>query len=256
MPPIPEIAVQNETEEQIADRLDELEKLLQESEKLRRMQFLISGGTILFMLLILTFFIIGMLTFFKTYPKRLLMQEVVDQNRLILSNPYHFGINRKYDRKLIQYFLSETNRELQHRKPLLRQELRTAIRSLNAYASTELRKDFQTRLYKHLTAETRLYLKEKNLKPDAGRVVQLQKMNVEMAAAVTDAVFGDPETADRESFKLFLSESQYLRQTDLYHELSGEPLDMVEQRLLENLLECVVCRLSDWKNANGGPDRE
>ena len=45
MPPIPEISVQNETEEQIADRLEELEKLLQEAEKLRRRQFLISAKT-------------------------------------------------------------------------------------------------------------------------------------------------------------------------------------------------------------------
>ena len=256
MPPIPEITVQNEAEEQIADRLNELENLLFEVEKLRRRQFLITGCTILLMLLILTFFIIGVFAFFKNYPKRLLMQDVVDQNRLILSNPYHFGVNRTYDRKLIQSFLSETNRELQRRKPLLRQELRTAIRSLNAYASSELRKKFQIRLYKYLTAETRLYLKGKNLDPDAARLVQLQKMNVELTAAVTDAVFGNPVTAGQEAFKLFQSEANHLRQTELYHELSGEPLDMVEQRLLENLLECVVCRLNDWKNANGGPDRE
>jgi len=256
MPPIPEISVQNETEEQIADRLEELEKLLQEAEKLRRRQFLISGCTILLMLVILSFFIIGMLTFFKTYPKRLLMQEVLAQNRLILSDPYYFGANRRYDRKLVQHFLSEMHRELQRRKPFLRQELRTVIRSLNAYASTELRKDFQARLYKQLTAETRLYLKEKNLDPDAGLQLQLQKMNVELAAAVTDAVFGDPETADRESFKLFQSETAHLRQTELYGELSCESMDVVEQRMLENLMECVVCRLNDWKNANGGPDRE
>lgn len=256
MPPIPEITVQNETEEQVADRLNELENLLLEVEKLRRRQFLISSCTILLMLLILTFFIIGLFAFFQNYPKRLLMQDVVDQNRQILSNPYHFGFNRTYDRKLIQYFLSETNHELQRRKPLLRQELRNAIRSLNVYASNELRKNFRTRLYKYLAAETRLYLQEKNLKPDAARLVELQKMNVELTAAVADAVFGNPETAGRDAFRLFQSETHYLRQTDMYRELSGESLDMVEQRLLENLLECVVCRLNDWKNANGGPDRE
>ena len=66
MPPIPEITVQNEAEEQIADRLNELENLLFEVEKLRRRQFLITGCTILLMLLILTFFIIGVFAFFKT----------------------------------------------------------------------------------------------------------------------------------------------------------------------------------------------
>ena len=169
MPSIPEISIQNEAEEQLAERLEELEKLLQESESLRRRQFLVSGITLLLMLAVLTFFIIGLVFFFRTYPKRLLMQEVVDRNRQILGNPYHFGVNRKYDRKLIHYFLGETRRELQRRKPLLRQELRTAIRSLNAYARNELRKEFRTRVYRHLAAETKLYLKEKKLE-DAARL--------------------------------------------------------------------------------------
>ena len=256
MPPIPEITDQNEIEDQIAARLDELEKLLQETESLRRRQFLVSCCTILLMLTVLTFFIIGLVFFFRTYPKRLLMQEVVDQNRLILGNPYHFGVNRKYDRKLIRYFCSEIRRELQHRKPMLRQELRIAVRSLSAYARQELRKDFRSRLYKHLAAETRLYLQEKKLNPAARQQVQLRQMNVELSAAVTDAVFGDPETAGREAFDLFQTETQHLRQTGLYRDLSGEPLDTVEQRLLENLLECVVCRLNDWKTETGGPVHE
>ena len=98
MSAIPEISIQNEAEEQLAERLEELEKLLQESERLRRRQFLVSGITILLMLAVLFFFIIGLVFFFRTYPKRLLMQEVVGRNRLILGNPYHFGVNRKYDR--------------------------------------------------------------------------------------------------------------------------------------------------------------
>lgn len=256
MPPIPEISVQSEAEFQIADRLDELEKLLQETENLRRRQFLVSGCTVLLMLTVLTFFIIGLVLFFRTYPKRLLMQEVVDQNRLILSNPYHFGVNRKYDRKLIEYFRSEVQRELQRRKPLLRQELRIAVRSLSVYAREELRKDFRRRLYKQLDTETRLYLQEKKWNPAARHLVQLRQMNVELSAAVTDAVFGNPETAGREAFDLFQAETQHLRKTDLYRELSGEPLDTVEQRLFENLLECVVCRLNDWKNETGGPAHE
>ena len=256
MPPIPEISVQNEADEQIAERLEELEKLLQEAERLRRRQFLVSACTVLLMLTVLTFFIIGLVFFFRTYPKRLLMQEVVDQNRLILGNPYHFGVNRKYDRKLIGYFCSEIQRVLQRRKPLLRQELRIAVRSLSAYAREELRKDFRSRLYKRLAAETRLYLREKKLNPAARHLVQLRHMNVELSAAVTDAVFGNPETAGREAFDLFQTEARDLRKTDLYRELSGEPLDTVEQRLLETLLECVVCRLNDWKKETGRPDHE
>ena len=256
MPPIPEISMQNEAEEQLAVRLDELEKLLQESESLRRRQFLISGITLLLMLAVLAFFIIGLVFFFRTYPKRLLMQEVVDRNRLILGNPYHFGVNRKYDRKLIHYFLGETRRELQRRQPLLRQELRTVIRSLNAYARNELRKEFRTRLYRHLAAETRLYLKGKKQEPAARHLVQLRRMNVELASAVTEEIFGDQETAGQDAFDLFQAEVQLLRETDLYRELSGEPLDTVEQRLLENLLECVVCRLHEWKSETGGPVHE
>ena len=256
MPSIPEISIPNEAEEQLAERLEELEKLLQESESLRRRQFLVSGITLLLMLAVLTFFIIGLVFFFRTYPKRLLMQEVVDRNRQILGNPYHFGVNRKYDRKLIHYFLGETRRELQRRKPLLRQELRTAIRSLNAYARKELRKEFRTRLYRHLAAETKLYLKEKKLEPAARHLVQLRRMNVELSSAVTEEIFGDQETVGREAFDLFQAEVQHLRETDLYRELSGEPLDTVEQRLLENLLECVVCRLHEWKSETGGPVHE
>lgn len=256
MPSMPEISVQNEAEEQLAERLNELEKLLQESESLRRRQFLVSSCTVLLMLAVLTSFIIGLVFFFRTYPKRLLMQEVVDQNRLILGNPYHFGVNRRYDRKLIRYFIGETRRELQRRKPLLRQELRVVIRSLNAYARKELRKDFRNRLYKHLAAETRLYLQEKKAEPAARHLVQLRQMNVELATAITDAVFGDPDTAGQEAFDLFQAEAQLLRKTDLYRELSVEPLEMVEQRLLENLLECVVCRLNDWKTETGRPGHE
>ena len=256
MPSIPEISIPNEAEEQLAERLEELEKLLQESESLRRRQFLVSGITLLLMLAVLAFFIIGLVFFFRTYPKRLLMQEVVDRNRLILGNPYHFGVNRKYDRKLIHYFLGETRRELQRRKPLLRQELRTAIRSLNAYARNELRKEFRTRLYRHLAAETKLYLKEKKLEPAARHLVQLRRMNLELSSAVTEEIFGDQETVGQEAFDLFQAEVQHLRETDLYRELSGEPLDTVEQRLLENLLECVVCRLHEWKSETGGPVHE
>ncbi len=256
MPPIPEISVQNEADEQIVERLEELEKLLQEAERLRRRQFLVSACTVLLMLTVLTFFIIGLVFFFRTYPKRLLMQEVVDQNRQILGNPYHFGVNRKYDRKLIEYFRSEIQRELQRRKPMLRQELRIAVKSLNAYARKELRKDFRSRLYKHLASETRLYLQEKKLNPAARHLVQLRQMNVELSSAVTDAVFGNPETAGQEAFDLFQTETQHLRESGLYRELSGEPLDTVEQRLLETLMECVVCRLNDWKKETGGPDHE
>ena len=255
MPPIPEITDRNEAEEQIAERLEELEKLLQEDEKLRRRQILVSSCTVLLMLAVLTVFVIGLTAFFRNYPKRLLMQEVVDQNRLILSDPYHFGVNRKFDRKLLLHFLGETRRELQRRKPVLRQELRSAVRSLNAYA-LELRKDFRTRLYKHLAAETRLYLKEKKWDPDARCLLQLRRMNVELATMVTAAVFGDPETAGQGAFDLFRSEMNLLRNTDMYRELSAESLDLVEQRLLENLLECAVCRLKDRGTADGRPDHE
>lgn len=120
----------------------------------------------------------------------------------------------------------------------------------------ELRKDFRTRLYKHLAAETNRYLQEKKLEPAARHLVQLRRMNVELSAAVTDAVFGDPETAGQDAFDLFQAEVRHLRKTGLYRELSGEALDMVEQRMLENLLECVVCRLNDWKMETGGPDHE
>lgn len=253
---IPGIIVQNEAEEQIADRLEELEKLFQEGERLRRRQMLVFGCTVLLMLAVLTFFIIDLVTFFRTYPKRVLMQEVVNQNRLILSNPYHFGIDRRYDRKLIRNFISETQREIQRRKPLLRQELRTALRSLNAYASNELRLNFRDRLYTQLMAETKLYLKQKNLDPDARRLARLRQMNAGLASAVTDELFGNRDTAGQEAFKLFQSEMDHLRRTDLYRELAGEPLDIVEQRLLENLLECVICRLNDWKNENWRPGYE
>jgi len=33
----------------------------------------------------------------------------------------------------------------------------------------------------------------------------------------------------------------------MYRELAGEPLDAVENRLYENLLECLVCRLNERK---------
>ena len=86
MAEIPEIIDLNETEEKVVKQLDELGQLVQEAEKLRRRQFLIAGVTVLLMLVILSFFIIQTVSFFRTYPKRLLMHEVVKQNRLILEN--------------------------------------------------------------------------------------------------------------------------------------------------------------------------
>ena len=91
MAEIAEIRDPDKEAEQVAERLDALEKLMLEAEKLRRRQLLISGCTILLMLLILSLFILGIITYFRTYPKRQLMQEVRQQNRLILSNPYQTG---------------------------------------------------------------------------------------------------------------------------------------------------------------------
>ena len=245
----------NESEEQVAARLTELQNLLQEAETLRRKQFLVSACTVLLMLVILTCFIFGMTAYFRTYPKRQLMQEVVEQNRLILGNPYQFGANRQYDRKLIRHFLGQLQLEIRRRKPLLRKELSIAIRSLNAFAANELRADFRKLLYTYLTAQTREYLKEKKLTPDLRQINQLKSMNLELASAVTDAVFGSRETAAREAFELFQTESLRLRLSEMYRELKKEPLDMVEQRMLENLLECIVCRLNEakaFKNTEAG----
>ena len=247
MAEIPEIIDLNETEEKVAKQLDALGQLVQEAEKLRRRQFLIAGVTVLLMLVILSFFIIQTVAFFRTYPKRLLMREVVKQNRLILENPYHFGVNQNYDRNLIRYFIRSTGKELQRRKPLIRLELRTEIRSLNEYAFSELRLKFRNQLYKRLSAKTRIYMKEKNLVLNASQVLYLRRMNVELANRITDAMFPGEKNFAVETFRLYQTETALLKQTEMYRELAGEPLDAVENRLYENLLECLVCRLNERK---------
>jgi|GEM_PF-2002478 len=246
---IPEIIDPNEEADQISERLDELEKLMQEAETLRRQQFMISFGTILLMLLILSFFIFGLVTYFRTYPKRQLMREVLHQNRMILSDPYRFGYNLRYDRELIRHFTREMQREIRQRRPILRQELRTELRAMNHYAAHELKQIFQTRLYVHLTAETKQYLADRKYTPDARQQRLLRQLNVELAAAVADRLFGDSDEetdqAARRSFELFRTETSHLRKSGAYQALAHEPLEMVERRMLEDLLECLLCRLND-----------
>ena len=249
MAEIPEIIDLNETEEKVVKQLDELGQLVQEAEKLRRRQFLIAGVTVLLMLVILSFFIIQTVSFFRTYPKRLLMHEVVKQNRLILENPYYFGVNRNYDRNLVRHFIRSTGKELQRRKPLLRMELRTEIRSLNEYAFSELRLKFRTHLYKRLAAKTRMYMKEKNLELNSRQFLHLRRMNVELATRISNAMFIGEKNFAAEAFRLYQTETALLKQTEMYRELAGEPLDAVEDRLYENLLECLVCRLNERKAA-------
>jgi len=255
MAEIPEIIDRNKEEEKIVKQLDDLEQLVQEAEKLRRRQFLIAGVTVLLMLGILIFFIIATASFFRTYPKRLLMQEVVKQNRLILENPYHFGVNRDHDRNLIRYFINSMGKELQRRKPLVRLELRTEIRSLNEYVFSELRLKFRNQLYKRLSAKTRMYMKEKKLKLTASQFLQLRRMNVELANRIANAMFSGERKFAREAFRLYQAETAQLKQTEMYRELAGEPLDAVENRLYENLLECLVCRLNERK-ASGVVSKE
>ncbi len=247
MPEIPEIIDLKETEEKVVKQLDALGQLVQEAEKLRRRQFLIAGVTVLLMLVILSFFIIQTASFFRTYPKRLLMQEVVKQNRLILENPYYFGVNRNYDRNMIRHFIRSTGKELQRRKPLMRMELRTEIRSLNEYAFSELRLKFRNQLYKRLSAKTRMYIEEKKLELNASQFLYLRRMNVELANRITDAMFRGEKNFAAETFQLYRTETALLKQTEMYRELAGEPLDAVENRLYENLLECLVCRLNERK---------
>lgn len=250
MPEIPEIIDLKETEEKVAKQLDALGQLVQEAEKLHRRQFLIAGVTVLLMLVILSFFIIQTAAFFRTYPKRLLMREVVKQNRQILENPYYFGVNRTYDRNLVRYFIRSMGKELQRRKPLVRMELRTEIRSLNEYAFSELRLKFRNQLYNRLSAKTRMYMKEKKLKLNASQFLYLRRMNVELANRITDAMFRSEKNFAAETFRLYRTETALLKQTEMYRELAGEPLDAVENRLYENLLECLVCRLNE-KKASG-----
>lgn len=254
MTEIPEIIDRNETEEKIVKQLDDLDRLVQEAEKLRRSQFLIAGVTVLLMLVVLSFFIIGTISYFRNYPKRLLMREVVKQNRLILENPYSFGVSRNYDRNLVRHFIDSVRKEMRRRKPLLRRELRTEIRSLNEYAYTELRETFRNQLYKRLSAKTRMYLREKKLELTASQFLQLRKMNVELANRITAAMFSNETNFAAEAFRLYRSEAALLKQTEMYRELAGEPLEAVENRLYENLLECLVCRLNERK-ASGEPGK-
>ena len=246
---IPEIIDPNEEAAQLSERLDELEKLMQEAETLRRQQFMISLGTILLMLLILSLFIFGLVTYFRGYPKRQLMREVIQQNRIILSDPYRFGYNPHYDRALVRHFTREMRREIRQRRPILRQELRTGLRAMNHFAANELKQLFRARLYVHLSAETKRYLAERKQVPDARQERLLRQLNVELAAAVADRLFGDSEQAAdraaRRSFELFRTETEHLRKSGAYQALAREPLEMVERRMFEDLLECMLCRLND-----------
>ncbi len=247
MAEIPEIADRNETDEQTLACLAELETLLQETEKLRFRQQLIFGSTILLMLAALTVFIIGMIDYFRSYPKDELMREVIKQDRLFLGNPYHFGANGKNDRRLVRYFQAEMKRELKNRRPVIRQSVRSGVRSLHDFSETELRSFFQNRLYVQLTAKAEQYAADKKYPLDPRKTLLLRQLNAALAAEVTARLFGRSSSSRQENYRLFRQETDILRQSPTYRELKQEPLEMVEERMLENLLECLVCRLNENK---------
>ena len=244
---LPEIIDRDEMEEQIAARLAELETLMHEAEKLRRRQILIAVCTVLLMLVILFAFIAGLAAYFRTYPKDLLVQEVVRQNRLILGNPYYVGIDRKYDRRLAQYFLSEMRRARQVQRPVLRHAVRSGIRSLQEFSETELRELFQNQLYARLNLETRRITAGTDFEHDSRRRQLRRQLNAALAAEITRRLFDGHQEALRQDTLLFLRETEALRGSPLYRELAQEPLESVEERMFENLLECLVCRLNESK---------
>ncbi len=254
MAEIAEIRDPDKEAEQVAERLDALEKLMLEAEKLRRRQLLISGCTILLMLLILSLFILGIITYFRTYPKRQLMQEVRQQNRLILSNPYQTGGFRKFDRRILRVFTAELQQEMLRKKAPLRQGIRTEIRMVNEYAGSGLRQRFQNLLYTRLTAETRKYLADRGIKPDSRQLRRLKQLNAELAAEISRMVFAEmiPSPAQLEQLN---AECTRLKQTDAYRRLEGEPLSLVESRMLENLLECVIFQLNEGKGMEAASRR-
>ena len=247
MAEFPEIADRNETDEQTAACLAELETLLQETEKLRFRQQVIFGSTILLMLIALTVFILGMIDYFRSYPKEQLMREVIKQERLFLGNPYHFGINGNNDRRLVRYFLTEMKRELKNRRPVIRQSVRSGVRSLHDFSETELRRFFQNRLYVRLTAKAEQYAQDRKYPLDPRKTVLLRQLNAALAAEVTARLFDQSLRSRQENYRLFQQETDILRQSSIYRELEQEPMEMVEERMLENLLECIVCRLNETK---------
>ena len=246
---IPEIIDRDEMENQVAERLAELESLMQEAEKLRHRQVLIAACTVLLMLVILFLFIAGLAAYFSSYPKDLLVQEVVKQNRLILGNPYYIGINRKYDRRLAQYFLAEMRRERQIQRPVLRHAVRSWIRSLNEFSGTELREFFQNQLYARLNLETRRITAGTDFEQDGRRRSLRRQLNAALAAEITRRLFDGHQDALREDSLLFRQETEALRRSSMYRELELEPLETVEEKMFENLLECLVCRLNEGKAA-------
>lgn len=250
---IPEIIDRKETEKQIAERLAELEALLQETEKLRHRQFLISGVTMLLMLAVLIAFLIGLAAFFRTYPKRLLIQEVARQEQMVSDCLHLSGTDRNFGRKMIHGFFHSIHREQPFRKSVFRHKLRSEIHALNQYAQQELRPFFRNQLYLRLREETLRYLTEKNLTPGGVQKSLIRQLNLELSAELANRMFRESGAADR-AFSLFREETGLLRQSPWYRELAQEPFETIENRMLENLLECLICRLNESK-AFADPER-
>lgn len=248
MAEIPEIADPGEMDEQTVARLEELEALLRDSEKLRRWQMLISGGTILLMLLVLTVAIVGMIDYFRSYPQEQLMREIVRQNRRFLGgDPYRYGVDPGKDRELVRYFQAELKREMKTRRPILRQTVRSGVHSLHDFSETELRTFFRSRLFVQLTANAEQFAAEKNYHLDPRKIRLLRKLSATLASEITDRMFDRSTGSRRENLRLFQQEIEELRRSSIYRELGQEPLEMVEERMLENFLECLVCRLNENK---------
>ncbi|OQA87531.1 MAG: hypothetical protein BWY31_00699 [Lentisphaerae bacterium ADurb.Bin242] len=241
-----EITDVEEESQLVGERITELESLIAEAEQLRRKQFFISSASLLLMLIILTAFIIGLASYFKNYPKRTLMLEVLRNSRYALSNPYLLEMRHGLDRKIVPLFADEFKKNLQKELSLLKQEIRMEARSTVHYAQHNLRQNFRTRIRTLLEENTQDRLEKGNLTPDKNQESLLKQMNDKLADRITDSVFSVIMPTPEKLYALH-EELEFLRNSRDYMDLSTEPRDFIESRLIEDTLETIIYSLNESK---------
>ena len=215
---IPKINNSEEDARQLEEQIDGLRKLMLEAEQLRKRQYAVSICAVLLMLIILTIGIFNLAAFFKYYPKRLLMQEVLQRSREIFANPYMKNSSGELNRKIVPLYWKALRQALIHEMPLIKQEIRRELRSNKAYVNGELKQRVYSQLYLQISSEIQAFLERSAIKPDAAQQRKLKEFNAEIASLLTARIFIALEPSV-DAQNVFMEELQAMRRSAEYRKL-------------------------------------
>ncbi len=233
-------------------RITELENLLLETENFRKKQFLISASSVLIILLILLSFVIGMIGYFMSYPKKELMGELTRNIKLSYSPAELRDMGKGFQSRFLSTFRREMRNSFLHEIPILRSEFKREFKKTVLYVES----DFRKRLEQHL--KHRLDLHRQELLKRYESVQEISREELEKAIdAANEALirsvmqrFTEQTAPTQTRLNELNADLEMFRTLPEYTALADEPRDFLESRLYENILEYMVYLLNDSKGVS------